>query len=172
MSQTVEQDTRETILSAITTSAEQAFETMLFTSLSHNGYEPLVDEGEPHGAISGSISLTGTINESGKAISCGITLMFEKNVAESFFKAMMMMGDDDPVVEAELKDAIGELANMVAGGAKSSLQDQGIALAIGLPSTVVGENHNISGPRNAARFALVPQSDKGPFTIAVVLSQG
>lgn len=171
MSETVDQSVREKILTAITTSAEQAFETMLFTSLSHNGYEPLIEEDEPHGAISGSISLTGTVTESEKAVSCGVTLMFEKNVAEAFFRAMMMMGDDEPVVEAELKDAIGELANMVGGGAKSALQDQGIALTIGLPTTVVGQNHNISGPRNAARFSLVPQSDKGAFTIAVVLCQ-
>jgi chemotaxis protein CheX len=161
---------QEKVLTAIATSAEQAFETMVFCPLQHNGYVTL-DEGQPCGAISGSIGLTGTVQDSGKPISGSVSLMFEKDTAEAMFRSMMMMGEDDPVVEAELKDAIGELANMVAGGAKSSLQGQGINFAIGLPTTVIGAQHNLSGPSDAARFCLKAASDKGPFVVSVILSQ-
>ncbi len=98
----------------------------------------------PSGAISGTIGLTGD------HINGRMTLIFPKHTAEQAFRGMIMMGPDDPVDEAELKDAIGELANMTAGGAKAALQQDNVNFVISLPAMVVGTDHHLESPKGCA----------------------
>lgn len=75
----------------------------------------------------------------------------------------MMMSEDEPNDDGELKDMVGELANMVAGGAKAALQGQGIHFVIGLPTVVVGENHYLNSPEIAASRVVEMTIDAGTF---------
>jgi len=146
------------LLDALCTSATSAFETMVFKAAKVE--TPVLRSGTlPPGSMSGTISLTGN------SIMGSVSLIFEQEIVEKFFRSMMMMGDTDPVDMGELKDAVGELTNMVAGGAKSQLQGKGIEFNIGLPTVVVGQKHYLELPQDATSYIVPMTTDAGGFVM-------
>lgn len=71
----------------------------------------------------------------------------------------------------DFADALGELANMVAGGAKS--QFQGLNISVSLPNVIVGSNHNVSASKNSPRVIIPCSTEAGTFhvEIGMVLTQ-
>lgn len=65
----------------------------------------------------------------------------------------------------DFADAVGELANMVAGGAKSQLT--GFNINISLPSVVCGENHNMPASKAAKRLLIPCTIEAGEFVVEV-----
>jgi chemotaxis protein CheX len=149
-------------------SATAAFETMVFMPIEIGETVDKAD-GQPEGGISGTVSMAGTVSVSGGDFCGNLSLIFPKAMAESIFRAMMMMGDDDPVEPAEVSDVVGELANMVAGGAKAEMQDQGIDFKIGIPTVVVGDNHHIEPSKDAVSTVTKVTSEKGSFYLELSL---
>lgn len=80
-----------------------------------------------------------------------------------------MLGMDFQEVDAEVRDGVGELVNMVAGGAKTRLQSKGVNFELSIPNTVVGRKHEITAPANSDRTRLNFGSDAGDFFIEVYL---
>jgi chemotaxis protein CheX len=134
-------DRMNTLISALVQSAAEVFQTMVFMSISP-GQQLKKEKGWPSGHLSGTISLTG------EDISGNISLIFGMPLATQIFRSMMGLDGDAPVNAQEINDVVGEIANMVAGGAKSKLQEQNIHFKIGLPTVVVGENHHIEPPKH------------------------
>ncbi len=66
----------------------------------------------------------------------------------------------------DFSDALGELANMIAGSAKSKMD--GLMISISLPSVVIGR-HDVFQPRQAPRLALPCDSVLGRFCVDVVM---
>jgi chemotaxis protein CheX len=54
-----------------------------------------------------------------------------------------MVGDVATKISNDVQDTVGELANIVAGGAKTEFDKQGMAFHISIPTVVVGQNHTI-----------------------------
>jgi chemotaxis protein CheX len=73
-----------------------------------------------------------------------------------------MGGEEVSEITDEVKDAVGEIANMIAGGAKSALAQKGFTFRIAIPSIVVGKNHEVahkgSGPCLVVPFHLDEQT--------------
>lgn len=67
----------------------------------------------------------------------------------------------------DFADALGELANMIAGGAKAKLD--GFKVSISLPNVVVGKNHIISQSKQAPRLVLPCDSPLGRFTVEIAM---
>ena len=65
----------------------------------------------------------------------------------------------------DFADAIGELANMVAGGAKSEFE--GLAVTISLPSVIIGEGHKVSRSSAHPRLVIPCETSLGTFTVEV-----
>ena len=65
------------------------------------------------------------------------------------------LGMEVEEIDEDVKDAIGEIANMVAGNLKVSLAESGVAIELAIPTSVVGESFNISGAAKAQRV-IVP----------------
>lgn len=86
-------------------------------------------------------------------------------IASSFAKVEMDRNHPD------LVDALGELANMIAGGAKA--QFEGLDVDISLPSVVVGSHHHFPVARNAQRLILPCQTAIGTFEthVAMILTK-
>ncbi len=68
----------------------------------------------------------------------------------------------------DFADAIGELANMIAGGAK---KDLGVMVDITVPSVVIGKGHHIARLKNAACLVIPCSTPAGTFSIEVSLKQ-
>lgn len=82
-------------------------------------------------------------------------------IASAFAKIEMDQNHPD------LVDALGELANMIAGGAKA--QFEGLDVDISLPSVVVGSHHHFPVARNAKRLVFPCETKLGTFETHVAM---
>jgi chemotaxis protein CheX len=70
----------------------------------------------------------------------------------------------------DFADAIGELANMICGGAKSSLA--GSSISISCPQVVIGMDHRVRTPSDAVSITIPCTSPQGTFSIEVSIRAG
>ena len=113
------------------------------------------------GDISGIIGLAGEATGS-------VAVTFPSTLARRIYANLV--GEEAHELTEEVRDAIGELANMIAGGAKAELAQQGCTFQIAIPTIVVGEGHTIDhkgqGPCLVVPFTL----DGEVFWLEVSLS--
>lgn len=79
-----------------------------------------------------------------------------------------MVGVEAAEIDADVLDAVGELCNMIAGGAKAKLEHH--QLAISIPNMVSGVGHQIHYPSQVQPIRLQFESELGPFCIDVGFS--
>ncbi len=108
--------------------------------------------------VSGVIGLSGDVTG---VVILGFTKDVAIAVAETFTGAKLTWDDPD------FADALGELANMVAGGAKSNFE--GMNASISLPSVIVGANHEVVGSRANPSLVIPCDAPMGHFTVEVAL---
>lgn len=107
--------------------------------------------------ISGIIGISGDAQGS-------ISLSFEKDTAIKIVSAML----GNPVTDGpDLVDAIGELANIVAGNAKSGLSQ--FSLSISLPNVIIGNGHILSSQTGTQSLVIPFYSDLGKFNMEISL---
>ena len=109
-----------------------------------------------------STDVSSVIGFSGGATG-SVVLHFRFDVAAKVASAFAGI-DIDPK-HADFADALGELANMVAGGAKS--QFEGLDISISLPSVIVGRDHSVFGTRVTKRLVIPCDTDCGDFYVEV-----
>ncbi len=121
-------------------------------------------------ADSDSVGVSGVIGLSGDAVGACL-LCFPTDVACKLASAFA--GEEMNQSHPDFADAIGELANMVAGGAKA--QFKGLDVAISLPSVVIGDPHEVivtGVPSDAPRLIIPCQTELGQFHVEVALVVG
>lgn len=108
--------------------------------------------------------VSAVIGLSGDAVGCvvlSLPMQTACNLASKF--AGVILTQDHP----DFSDALGELANMVAGQAKSHFD--GLHVSISLPSVIIGKSHVVSQSKAKPRLALPCTCQLGNFTVEVVL---
>jgi chemotaxis protein CheX len=131
------------------------FRTMLACELSR-GTLSLKQAHTPEYEVSGLIGLTGTCQ--GMVV---VSLGRETAIAAT----EILSGERPDGLNEQVVDAVGELANMIAGAAKAQLEEK--RLSISLPSVICGKNHLIKFPSNSTPFLLPFNSSMGPISIEV-----
>nr|WP_321468761.1 chemotaxis protein CheX [uncultured Desulfobulbus sp.] len=86
-----------------------------------------------------------------------------ENVALEITSAMLGMEVD--ALDEDAKDAIGEIANMVAGGLKVALSEEEKKIEIAIPTTVIGRSIRTSGLSGADRIMIPFTSPAGRFGV-------
>jgi chemotaxis protein CheX len=114
------------------------------------------------GDVTGIIGITGQSEGS-------LSISFQKDCI--FTIVANLFGSPPTSLNDEVRDAVGELTNMICGDARRRLEAQGIVLQAGTPTVVSGENHVIAhivkGPVIAVPFTTV----KGEFVVEIGLSK-
>lgn len=108
--------------------------------------------------ISGIIGLSGDATGS-------IAISFPKLVALRVVSAML--GTEIKIIGSEVSDAIGELANIIAGNAKKDLTE--FHLTISLPNVIVGKNHTITSQTGIDTILVPFHCQFGDFVMEVAL---
>jgi chemotaxis protein CheX len=111
------------------------------------------------GDISGVIGLAGDDTVGSVAIT------FPEGLAKRIYASMV--GEEAPSLTAEVKDAVGEVANMIAGGAKAVLAQGGHSFRIAIPAIVVGSNHTIDHKGGLPCLVVPFQLEKQTFWLEV-----
>lgn len=60
----------------------------------------------------------------------------------------IMMGEEKSVLDDDVKDAIGEITNLVAGGMRTKMNPEGYNFNITTPNIVVGTGHRTRVPQD------------------------
>jgi len=75
------------------------------------------------------------------------------------------LGMDVDTLNEDVKDAIGEIANMIAGNLKIAFAGYGVKVELAIPTSVVGESYRVGGMLGAKRVAVPFGVDSGQFLV-------
>ena len=96
-----------------------------------------------------------------------VTLSFPKEVVLQVVSNFI--GEPMRSLNMEVADAVGELVNMISGGAKTDLNNMGFNLSLALPNVVMGSDHQIWKKRDVPCVVLDFECEAGNFAIEVSL---
>lgn len=108
--------------------------------------------------VSGIIGLSGEVQGS-------VVLSFERDAACKI--ASKFAGAEMTLESTDFCDAIGELANMVAGNAKKDFT--GYEASISLPSVIIGKGHTVSQSKARPYIVIPCDTSMGKFNVEVAL---
>lgn len=108
------------------------------------------------GDVTGLVGITG--DKSGS-----VSMSFSKKCAVAIVKNML--GDEIEDIMQDVKDAVGELTNMISGQARAGLAEKGLVFQGSTPSVIMGDNHTISHMAKSPIMAIPFSTDFGDFTI-------
>ncbi|MCA9236119.1 MAG: chemotaxis protein CheX [Planctomycetales bacterium] len=108
--------------------------------------------------------ISGVIGLSGRAVGT-VVINLSEEVALKAASALLMTEMTE--VDDEVLDAVGELANIVAGAAKAELEE--FDLSVSLPNVVTGADHEIRFPTAAKPISVPYDTDFGPMRLEVGL---
>jgi chemotaxis protein CheX len=110
--------------------------------------------------VSGVVGITGQVKGF-------VVLSFSERAALHVVGGFL--GEPVAGVDAQVSDAVGELANIVAGGAKRVLSEAGYDLTISIPTVIIGKSHVIARPTGIPCFEVPFETDAGPFGVELCL---
>lgn len=108
------------------------------------------------GDVTGLVGFTGERSGS-------VSITFDKALAVTIVKNML--GEDVQNIIEDVKDAVGELVNMVSGQARAGLSQQGYSFQGSTPTVIMGDGHTISHVSSGPIMAIPFTAASGEFTI-------
>jgi len=115
------------------------------------------------GDISGIIGLTGAARGS-------LALSFSQG---SIVKIVSnMLGEEITEINGDIKDAVGELTNMISGVARKKLEAEGLNVTAAIPTVVCGANHSIVHVLGGPSIIIPFEIDEGSFVVDICLTDG
>ncbi len=122
--------------------------------------------GKPHIKTEEDTShdVSGIIGMSGDAVGV-VIISFPKPSALKIAGVFAGISFED--ADEDFVDAIGELANMIAGNAKKDLE--GLNISISVPSVIVGRGHQVKSTKMIPRLIIPCSTPAGSFVVEVGL---
>lgn len=137
----------------------EIFTDMVMMEISVAG-EPLAKLGSLENFITGMVGLAG-INKGVLAVH------FPKQVALDVTGSFLGMEVED--INDDVRDAIGEIANMLGGNLKMILSDRGKDIVLSMPSTFSGEQYSFTAQAEVDLVILPFQTPSGMFYVEIEL---
>jgi chemotaxis protein CheX len=110
------------------------------------------------GDVSAIVGITGEAEGS-------LCLTFTSNCI--LFIVGQMFGEKKTEIDEEVKDAVGELTNMISGASRRALEGLGHHFQGAIPSVVSGHNHEIRHVTKGPILSIPFNTDAGGFTVEV-----
>jgi chemotaxis protein CheX len=124
--------------------AREVFEKMIFMQIDN------CSDAAPQ--IAGDVLLSSISFRNGMEGCLGICC--NKDCARAIAVNMLAMSPGDPLSDDEIKDAMGEVANMVMGSLKSAIQNDMKNLQVSIPVVVTGQNLKNSLGEGTSRISV------------------
>ncbi len=142
-------------------SAKEIFSTMVMMEIEVAG--DLLQETAPlSDSISGVIGLVGTH----KGV---LAIHLPQNVAMAVTGSFL--GMDVEEVNEDVEDAVGELANMLAGDVKTALAENGRDIDISLPTIIAGREYDFQPTGETERIIIPFGCSAGHFSVELQLER-
>jgi chemotaxis protein CheX len=120
----------------------------------------LKKENAAQGDVSAIIGLTGDARGS-------LALSFSANCIIKIVSNML--GEDIKEVNDDVRDAVGEITNMVSGVSRKGLEAQGFNVVAAIPTVVAGKDHTIRHVMGGPSIIIPFETDNGSFVVDVCL---
>ena len=140
------------------TSIKSVFDMMLQVPFTM-GKPQIKEDNVPRYDVSGIIGLSGSVT------GCVVINLSEEIALQL---ASALSGEEYTEFNDDCSDAIGELANMIAGGAKKDFPGENNAISV--PSIVVGK-HRVKYPRGLPILTIPCDTSAGRLTVDVALKE-
>lgn len=111
------------------------------------------------GDVSGLIGMVGPQTKG------SLSITFDSELAMTIMERML--GERPEKINEEVTDMVGEITNMVAGGAKNLLGDKGYEFDMATPVVVSGKDHTITHKCEGPKLIMPFSSDFGAAHIEV-----
>jgi len=79
----------------------------------------------------------------------------------------MMFGEKKTEIDEEVKDAVGELTNMISGASRRALEGLGHHFQGAIPSIISGRNHEVRHVTKGPILSIPFTTEAGGFTVEV-----
>lgn len=142
-------------------SVKNVVETMAFTKVAV-GTPGLKQGNLSWGVVSGIIGLA-----SGK-MKGNMVLSFDEAAILGIVSAML--GETFPEINKDVVDAVGELTNMISGGAKAELSTMGFVFDMAIPVVITGKQVEITQLSKGPTLSVPFETDKGKFVLEANLA--
>jgi len=142
---------------------EKVLSTMAGLEVSHTS-SSIVDESVNGLNITSCLDITGFVGFSGGAKG-SVLITLSKDMALATVGGML--GVEFQEIDSDVGDGIGELINMVAGGAKTKLQERGIDFELSIANTVMGSDYQVTIPPGTNGIRLNFNSSAGKFFMEI-----
>lgn len=103
--------------------------------------------------------VSGLIGMVSKQAKGSLSITFEASLAIATMQGMV--GESPDEVNSEITDLVGEITNMVTGGAKRLLSEKGFEFDMATPMVVSGKNHTIHHKAKGAVIIIPLRSEHG-----------
>lgn len=114
------------------------------------------------GDVSAIIGITGAVQGS-------MALIFTEQCIKHIVSNLL--GEPCTELNHEVRDAVGELTNMICGDARRRLAEDGFILQAGIPTIVGGTSHTIMHIANGPRLAVPFETSQGSFMVEVAFQK-
>ncbi|MCL2744166.1 MAG: chemotaxis protein CheX [Planctomycetaceae bacterium] len=143
-------------INPVITGLEDAFSTMLNCKIERTGLG-LMENNQALHPVSGII---------GMSSSAGMgTVVLSMSEAVAIHAASAMLMTELSEVNDDVMDAVGELTNMVGGGAKSKLAQYQMTMS--LPNVLCGENCRLHFPLKSQPISIPFKCEWGPLALQI-----
>jgi chemotaxis protein CheX len=70
-------------------------------------------------------------------------------------------------INGEIRDAVGEITNMVSGAARKKIEAMGSSLSASIPTVVSGKGHSIMHVLGGPSIVIPFEMEEGPFVVDI-----
>lgn len=103
--------------------------------------------------------VSGIIGMIGPQVRGSMAITFDKVLASNIM--LNMLGEKQTSISDEVRDMVGEMTNMICGGAKTTLSEQNYEFELATPVIVSGISHTIQHKVDGPQIILTFSSNKG-----------
>ena len=114
------------------------------------------------GDVSGIIGFTGAATGS-------MALSFSEKCILTIVSNML--GEESTEINSDIKDAVGELTNMVSGAARKNLETLGLRISAAIPTVIAGKGHSVSHVMGGPSIIIPFETEQGPFFVDVCIGE-
>lgn len=136
----------------------EVFETMIDVPFTV-GKPSLKEEPVPSHDVSSIIGISGDVT------GCVVITLSQETALQL---SSALLDDDIPEMNEDCIDAIGEVANMVAGSAKNGFPVENTSLSV--PTVVIGK-HKVNYPSNVPIISVPCETTEGTFGVDIALKE-
>ena len=116
-------------------------------------------------------SVTGVIGLAGSNVLGSVIITFQTDAILQIVSNML--GEEFTELTSDVEDAVGEITNMIVGGAKRVLAEKGFKFNLAIPTIIKGENVTLNlktrGPRVVIPFKI--KETEAAFTVEACIEE-